>query len=134
MAADGAPSLVVIGMEGVWRTAIMLSILSIAAALPGRDLGTIENTMDSIVMVSQNRVAQVHFRAARFCETMTIESMVFSIVPRSRPGSAAAIERMESMLAVLQTPSMPITTSEGAPSRPAKNRRKKFRTKVKSIG
>ena len=59
MAVDGVPPLVVIGMEGVWGTAIMLFILPIAAALPGRDLGTIENTMDSIVMASQNRAAQV---------------------------------------------------------------------------
>lgn len=59
MAVHGAPPLVVIGMEGVWGTAIMLLILPIAAALPGRDLGTIENTVDSIVMVSQNRAIQV---------------------------------------------------------------------------
>ena len=58
MAVDGAPPLVVIGMEGVWGTAIMLFILPIAAALPGRDLGTIENTVDSIVMVTQNRTIQ----------------------------------------------------------------------------
>ncbi|CAN0427748.1 unnamed protein product, partial [Ascophyllum nodosum] len=58
MAVDGAPPLVVIGMEGVWGTAIMLVILPIAAALPGRDLGTIENTVDSIVMVTQNRGIQ----------------------------------------------------------------------------
>ena len=53
MAVDGTPPLVVIGMEGVWGTAIMPFILPIAAALPGRDLGTIENTIDSIVMVSR---------------------------------------------------------------------------------
>lgn len=59
MAVDDAPPLVVIGMEGVWGTAIMLLVFPIAAALPGRDLGSIEDTMDSINMVWQSRGVQV---------------------------------------------------------------------------
>jgi hypothetical protein len=59
MAVDDAPPLVVIGMEGVWGTAIMLLLLPIAAALPGRDLGSVEDTTDSINMVWQSRGVQV---------------------------------------------------------------------------
>ena len=42
MSIDDAPPLMVIGMEGVWSTAIMLLVFPIVAALPGRDLGSIE--------------------------------------------------------------------------------------------
>ncbi|CAN0266977.1 unnamed protein product, partial [Ectocarpus fasciculatus] len=59
MAVDNAPPLVVIGMEGLWGTLIMLVIFPIAAALPGRDLGSIENTQDSFFMVSQSNAIQV---------------------------------------------------------------------------
>ncbi|CAN0557223.1 unnamed protein product, partial [Ectocarpus sp. 12 AP-2014] len=59
MAVDNAPPLVVIGMEGLWGTLIMLVIFPIAAALPGRDLGSIENTQDSFYMVSQSNAIQV---------------------------------------------------------------------------
>lgn len=59
MAVDDAPPLVVIGMEGIWGTLIMLFVLPLAAALPGRDLGSIENTYDSFYMVSQSRAVQV---------------------------------------------------------------------------
>ncbi|CAB1116147.1 unnamed protein product [Ectocarpus sp. CCAP 1310/34] len=59
MAVDNAPPLVVIGMEGLWGTLIMLVIFPIAAALPGRDLGSIENTQDSFYMVSQSNAIQL---------------------------------------------------------------------------
>lgn len=59
MAVDDAPPLVVIGMEGFWGTIIMLIIFPIAAMLPGRDMGSIENTMDSFYMVSQSGAIQV---------------------------------------------------------------------------
>ncbi|CBN75227.1 conserved unknown protein [Ectocarpus siliculosus] len=59
MAVDNAPPLVVIGMEGLWGTLIMLVIFPIAAALPGRDLGSIENTQDSFYMVSQSNTIQL---------------------------------------------------------------------------
>lgn len=59
MAVDDAPPLVVIGMEGVWGTIIMLFIFPIAAALPGRDLGSVENVLDSFHMVSQSSTIQV---------------------------------------------------------------------------
>lgn len=59
MAVDNAPPLVVIGMEGVWGTLIMGLLLPIAASLPGRDLGSIENTQDSFYMVSQSKAIQV---------------------------------------------------------------------------
>lgn len=60
MAVDNAPPLVVIGMEGIWGTVIMGLILPLAAALPGRDLGSIENTQDSVYMVSQSKAIQVN--------------------------------------------------------------------------
>lgn len=59
MAVDNAPPLIVIGMEGLWGTIIMLIIFPIAAALPGRDLGSIENTADSFYMLSQSSTLQV---------------------------------------------------------------------------
>lgn len=59
MAVDNAPPLVVIGMEGLWGTIIMLLIFPIAAVLPGRDLGCIENTSDTFYMVSQSNAIQV---------------------------------------------------------------------------
>lgn len=59
MAVDNAPPLVVIGMEGIWGTVIMVLILPLAAALPGRDLGSIEDTQDSVYMVSQSKGIQV---------------------------------------------------------------------------
>lgn len=59
MAVDDAPPLIVIGMEGLWGTIIMLIIFPIAAALPGRDMGSIENTADSVYMVGQSNAIQV---------------------------------------------------------------------------
>ncbi|CAN0177172.1 unnamed protein product, partial [Laminaria digitata] len=59
MAVDNAPPLIVIGMEGLWGTIIMILICPIAAALPGRDLGSLENTADSFFMVSQSGAIQV---------------------------------------------------------------------------
>ncbi|CAN0480139.1 unnamed protein product, partial [Hapterophycus canaliculatus] len=46
-------------MEGLWGTIIMLVIFPIAAVLPGRDLGSIENTQDTLYMVSQSNAIQV---------------------------------------------------------------------------
>lgn len=60
MAVDDAPPLIVIGMEGLWGTVIMICIFPIAAALPGRDLGSIENTWDSFHMVGASHAIQVH--------------------------------------------------------------------------
>lgn len=59
MAVDNAPPLVVIGMEGIWGTVIMGLVLPLAAMLPGRDLGSVENTADSFYMVSQSNAIQV---------------------------------------------------------------------------
>ncbi|CAM9640823.1 unnamed protein product [Pylaiella littoralis] len=59
MAVDNAPPLIVIGMEGLWGTLIMLVILPLAAILPGRDMGTVENTKDTIYMMSQSYAIQV---------------------------------------------------------------------------
>eukprot|EP00752_Nemacystus_decipiens_P007702 g6885.t1 len=59
MAVDNAPPLVVIGMEGIWGAIIMGVVLPLAAALPGRDLGSVENTQDSLYMLSQSKTIQV---------------------------------------------------------------------------
>lgn len=59
MAVDNAPPLIVIGMEGLWGSIIMLLVFPVAAAIPGRDLGCIENTADSFYMVSQSGAIQV---------------------------------------------------------------------------
>lgn len=63
MAVDNAPPLVVIGMEGFWGTLIMtMVILPMAAAFPGQDLGSIENTWDSLIMVSNSDTVQVRWQ------------------------------------------------------------------------
>lgn len=59
MAVDDAPPLVVIGMEGIWGTAIMVGVCAAAAALPGRDMGSVENTWDSLRMVKNSHAIQV---------------------------------------------------------------------------
>lgn len=59
MAVDNAPPLMVIGMEGLWGSLIMLLLLPLAAVLPGRDLGSVENTYDSLDMVASSRAIQV---------------------------------------------------------------------------
>lgn len=58
MAVDDAPPLVVIGMEGLWGTLIMLVVFPIVAWLPGRDMGSIENTWDSLHMVAESQAIQ----------------------------------------------------------------------------
>lgn len=59
MAVDDAPPLVVIGMEGIWGTVIMVGVCAAAAALPGRDVGSVENTWDSLHMVENSYAIQV---------------------------------------------------------------------------
>lgn len=63
MAVDNAPPLIVIGMEGLWGTIIMFIVLPIAAMLPGRDLGSVENTWDSFYMVGASQGIQVWQRS-----------------------------------------------------------------------
>ena len=60
MSVEGAPPLVVVGMEGLWGTLLMLIIVfPIAYVLPGEDKGSLENFYDSLVMVSNSTEIQI---------------------------------------------------------------------------
>ena len=58
--AEKAPPLVVIGMEGLWGTALTLLLVYPAAyALPGEDSGSFENPWDSMAMIASSSQLQM---------------------------------------------------------------------------
>jgi len=70
MTVDNAPPLVVVGMEGVWGVILMIGVVfPIAAFHNGLDLGCLENTYDTLIMVQNSALLQwmiVLFAAAVF--------------------------------------------------------------------
>lgn len=71
MAVDNAPPLVVIGMEGVWGTALTLLIVYPASyAIPGPDNGSYENFWDSSAMIQNS--SQLQWLVVGFLLTVTI--------------------------------------------------------------
>ena len=60
MSVEGAPPLMVVGMEGVWGTILMLLfVFPVAYVLPGEDKGSLENIYDTFVMVSNSQAIQI---------------------------------------------------------------------------
>ena len=95
-ADNGAPPLVVVGMEGLWGTLIMLFIVfPLAHALPGNDYGSLENVWDSLTMISNSSALQAMtvfyvlsitgFNVSAIFVTFLMDSVWRSILANFRP-------------------------------------------------
>ena len=93
---DGAPPLVVVGMEGFWGTLIMIFLVfPVAHALPGHDQGSLENVWDSLTMIANSGELQgmcvfyvlaiTGFNVSAIFVTFLMDSVWRSILANFRP-------------------------------------------------